>query len=809
MLNKKAVFLLSFLLVMPYLVSAESSTMTLTAAEHYIAYPGQTVQHHIDVTFTGDSDTTLKLELQSQYLAEMTGNGQELVFDNGETKRFLWTVTLPQSTNHGTDSINVTIIDTTDQSSQSLDVELKITEPSNLQFGNSQSSTFIVDPGIRTNVATNVTSNSTLLDNVTFHLETNSNWNWGWSMSEDSGLESQLHLDPDTMDFVRIWIDVPEVIDGAPLANQGPTFRLIGTSGLDGVRIAWDFTLEVRPYRNATIDAVESNVVVDPSGITQVDVHVRNTGNVPDTLAITLGNVVINNVDALQDNADRITSNGWTVALFNAFEDVALSPNETRIIEIGIQAPPETTGTISVDLILYPTNLPFRTVRDTATVNISWIRDFDHALEPVDCTYLQPNETCTGSINIQNIGNFIDAVSIQDVEAPTFVTDVSFQNDPFQIERFEETSFDAIQFRIESNATAYQQGTVEFNLRLNGGEVLQRYSIDVIVGPNVDWTFLDGASEIDSRDVVSFSVQLRNDGNLKDGLIVQLQSSHSTEMGFSPPEGAIIEGNASNPRTFELANLDRDSNFTLRGTAELPSDQASNGTLILDIVVRSIFDPQTEFVYSIEEEFLGKQWKNEGDEQSYSISEFFEDVTLIFKGWWLVLASIAVSAIVLNKAVRDRLQRKENEDLLRQINEQPQETQEDWLEKFNKPSSQQPVPVESPVMSADAFTKAFQSQSTPSAPALEPLAEPIRTAATTVLDHHDMSAQKAKMDQIASEIVEQGTVQPHVANDNLQPTTVATERTVRHDNPNLESSNQSTENIPLPIERQKEDEFDL
>ena len=93
------------------------------------------------------------------------------------------------------DSINVTIIDTTDQLSQSLDVELKITEPSNLQFGNSQSSTFIVDPGIRTNVATNVTSNSTLLDNVTFHLETNSNWNWGWSMSEVIGLESQLQLD--------------------------------------------------------------------------------------------------------------------------------------------------------------------------------------------------------------------------------------------------------------------------------------------------------------------------------------------------------------------------------------------------------------------------------------------------------------------------------------------------------------------------------------------------------------------------------------------------------------------------------------
>ncbi len=54
-------------------------------------------------------------------------------------------------------------------------------------------------------------------------------WNWGWTMAEENGLTSNLQLNPDTMDFVRIWVDVPQVIDGAPLANQGPTFRLIGS----------------------------------------------------------------------------------------------------------------------------------------------------------------------------------------------------------------------------------------------------------------------------------------------------------------------------------------------------------------------------------------------------------------------------------------------------------------------------------------------------------------------------------------------------------------------------------------------------
>lgn len=808
MLNRKAVVLLSVLLIMPCSVSAESSTMTLTPANQYIAYPGQTVQHQIDVTFTGNSGTTLKLQLQSQFLADMTGNGQELVFENGENKQFLWTVTLPPSTSYGTDTINVTIIDTSDQSSQSVDVVMKITEPSNLQFGNSQSSTFVVYPGIQTNVATNITSNSTLTDDVSFTLETDSEWDWGWSMTEVVGMESRLELKPDSMDFVRLWINVPEVIDGAPLANQGPTFRLIGTSGLDGVKIAWDFTLEVSAFRNASIDLVQSDVVVDPSGSARVDVQVRNTGNVPDTLAITLGNVQIDSVDSGQENSDRITSEGWTVALFNAFEDVFLNPNETRTVEIGVQAPPKTTGTISVDLILHPTNLPLRTVRETATVNISWIRDFNHNLEPVDCTYLQPNATCTGKINIQNIGNFVDAVVVQDIAAPNFVTDVEFQSEPFSLERFNTDTFHAIQFQIASNATAYQQGPVEFNLKLSGGEVLQRYSIDVIVGPNVAWSFLEGASEVDSRDVVSFAVQLRNDGNLEDGLIVQLQSSHSTEMGFSPPEGAIIEGDSTKPRTFELANLERGANFTLRGTADLPSDQVANGTLRLDIVVRSIFDPQTEFVYSINEEFLGKDWKSEQDPERYSISEFFEDVTLILKGWWLVLASIAVAALILNKAVRDRLERKEQEDLLKQIHEKPEETEEDWQAKFHRPSTQKPTIAESPAIPADAFTKAFQAQSTPSAPALEPLAEPIRSAATTVLDHHDISAQKAKMDQIAVEIVEQGTIQPHSANENLKPMGAVTERTVRHDNPNLNPLSDASEHVPLTLKK-NEEEFDL
>ncbi|CAI8352015.1 MAG: Uncharacterised protein [Candidatus Poseidoniaceae archaeon] len=809
MVQKRAVFLLVLLLVLPISAVADSSNIELMPAERYVAYPGQTVEQHIDVTYTGLDSTTLKLDLGTQFLSSISGNGQELVFDNGETKRFLWTISLPQATPYGMDSINITIVDLADQSSQATDVDLKITTPSIVYFGNTQSSTFVVDPGIRTNVATNVTSNATLADNLSFSIQTESSWNWGWNMAEMDGSTSQLLLGPDTMEFVRIWVDVPEVIDGAPLANQGPRFRLIGTSGLDGVSIAWDFTLEVSIFRNATIDAVQSNVVVDPDGNTRVDVTVRNTGNTPDTLAMTLSNLAVNGIASNEADSDRISSVGWTAALFNAFEDVFLMPNETRTVEIGVQAPAITSGTISVDLIIHPTNFPFRTVRETAIVNISWDRGFEHSLVPVDCTYLQPSATCSASVNLENLGNFDDAVTVELTSSASFVTDVFVGDSTFQLARYGEGTFEAIEFMINENATAYQQGTVEFDLNLRNGETFATYSIDVVVGPNVAWTFLDGVSEVDSRDVVSFAVQLRNDGNLEDGLIVQLQSSHSTDMGFAPPEGAIIDSDSIQPRTFEIGNLPRDSNFTLRGTAALPTDQASNGTLVLDIVVRSIFDPETEFSYTIEKEFLGKQWRADTKDNSYSFSEFVDDITLLAKGWWLVILSVTISAVILNKAVRDRIQRNEQDELLRQINKKPEEKEEDWMEKFNRPSNKQPVIAESPQMDSDSFKRAFQSQSNPSAPALEPMPESLRSAATTVLDHHDITSQRSTMDQIASDIVQHGVSKPHRDNEHLEPSAAISERTVRHENPDLTQTPETSPNVPLPTKEPVEDDFDL
>ena len=794
---------------MPYVVVADTDArVEITPMEHYVAYPGDTVQQYADVEYLGEGSTTLKLDLQFNVQASFSGNGQEIVFAPGETNRFLWTMTLPQSTSCVNETLGISIVDLSDNRTFYLNVTTQITTPSAIQFGNTQSSTFVIDPGITTNVATNITSNASLQDDVRFSIQTTSNWNWGWNMDDIHGEDSILTLSPNSMDFVRIWVEAPLVIDGAPLAYEGPTFILTGTSGLDYAVITWEFSLEITAYRNVSIDSVESNVTLDPGGNDRIDVIVRNTGNTPDTISMMLGNIVIDGVTKQLEKSDRLTIDGWTVALFNAKEDTILFPNETRTIQIGIEAPLQTSGTLTVDLFINPTNFPFRSVQKTAQTEIDWIRSVEENILPANCQYIQPGESCYATLEIENKGNYNDQFKIEVLSYPDFVSSVDLLMEIINIPRYGSATEEVLQINIDENATAYTQGKVEFQMTFEGGSVVNTYDIEVLIGPNVNWTFLDANSEVDSTETLSFSVRLRNVGNLNDGLIVQLRSSHSTDMGFNPPEGAIVEDGVEYPRTFEIESLPRDSNFTLRGTANVPTNQIANGTLVLDIVVRSVFDPETEFVYTIEYDFLGESWITDEEEDSYSFTEFASDMTDLFMAWWLVIAAVAIASIVLNKAVRDRIQRKEFEHLQKNLEQQEPEEEGDWLHKFERKESTAKEILESPQVSSEQFEAVFRASSKGPSQALEPLPEDVRNVATTVLDHHALEAQKAQIDEIAHAIQSDGIATQHLENQNLKPVQNVAERTIRHDTQNL-MSDRKVKETSFPPKSKQTDEFDL
>ena len=136
--------------------------------------------------------------------------------------------------------------DTSDQSTQSVDVELKITAPSNINFGNTQSSAFVVDPVF----VQTLQQTSPAMQRLQTRLRSQFKpirRKLGMDVDDVDGTNARLQLGPNTMDFVRIWVDVPDVIDGAPLANQGPTFRLVALD-LMARKLHGDFSLEVSSF---------------------------------------------------------------------------------------------------------------------------------------------------------------------------------------------------------------------------------------------------------------------------------------------------------------------------------------------------------------------------------------------------------------------------------------------------------------------------------------------------------------------------------------------------------------------------------
>ena len=132
----------------------------------------------------------------------------------------------------------------------------------------------------------NITNNATLEDVVTFNLYSQTGWNWGWTMNDTEGVNAFETLQINSVAYVFLWIDVPEVVDGMPLFGTGPRFQLSAVSGIDGAISRWSFDLLMQEFYNSSIDAIGEDAVVEPGGVERVSVDVRNNGNSPNYLCL-------------------------------------------------------------------------------------------------------------------------------------------------------------------------------------------------------------------------------------------------------------------------------------------------------------------------------------------------------------------------------------------------------------------------------------------------------------------------------------------------------------------------------------------
>jgi len=721
-------------------------------------------------------------------------------------QQYKFNVTAASNSAYGSAFITLNITTDIDSSYVTSQILVTIAPQSNLSFGISGVSSFTVEAGTRTSVAVNITNNALFDDNITYDIYSpSSEYNWGWTMNETVGNNAFETLVPGQLSYVTVWIDVPEVIDGAPLQGTGPQFTLKAVSGLDRDLIQWSFNLIFDSYRNASIDFAEPNLELAPGDNGRLEITLRNSGNVDSRMNLTM-QAIDENGDTISgfSKSDRFENDGWTVALFNGLEDQFLAPNESRTIEVGFQSPLQYSGSINVRFFVFAIGAYERTYSIDVGAEIVRERAGEASLATSGCNYLLPLQNCTSTITVTNLGNAIDYYSLEMLSSPEYV-ETNIPTSGIEIVSGFEKTFPEIIITAKNDSMAFDNGDVEIAVNFLNGEQFQIIKIPVKIAPLINWTFEDVVEEIDSKGRLSIAMTLRNNGNALDGLIVQLQSSHSTDMAFVPPFAAIVEEGVENPRSFEINDIPVGANFTLRAWVELPLEQQTNGTIWVNTTVRSKFSPEIEFLHISSTEYLGLPWQPEviEDQPIVDFAAIISTTWEVLKAWSLVIMSAFVASMILLKANTDRNIRKAEEavrnELLAKKNKAPEEVS-DWLEKFSQ-SSQQPELASSLHVQKEHFEQAFSTRAGVSQPATEPVEESLRDAAKTVLETHDTTIAKHGADSILEVIQEQGIATPHTGNETLEMKPNETKLTTRHDPQQILKESpvgQEVSSVPLP-----------
>lgn len=791
--------------------NTETNKLELTSDSDYVIHRGETIEATITVRNLGNSSTIITFSNSMPENISITNLPEQFTLTQNQIRQFRFFFSCDDEAPYEQQTAFVNITSELEPSVvYSSSYTLTIARNSSLSFGVVDDSEFIVDPGVRTNLAVNMTNNGQYEDDVTFSLSTNSGWQWGWNMDSVNDGKAIETFAPNELKFIRLWIDIPQVIDSSPLYLTGPRFSLTATSGLDGAASTWNFDLLMTDFSNVTLVGRGSDILVSPDSSNRLPITVRNSGNIENLMSIDLQIVDENNqpVSGIPV-ADRIEYNGWIVAIFGGFEDELLFPGDTRTFDVGFQSPNQNDGELNLRVKITPSGAASRAIYVDITSQIDWNRSYSVELNEYDCVLL-PAETCNPEFRVFNEGNYQDIVKISVSDTPSFVT-VQGTEVAREIPRNSYADINSFAISTKDGFNAYTNGIVTFEVMLEGKqESIMTIDVEVIIAPSINWSLQDLVAEEDALGRYNIAMTLKNDGNAADGIIVQLQCSHFTPMTLIPPTGSIIEDGVEFPRSFEINNIGYGSNFTVRAWAEIPTDQPSNGTMFLNITIRSSFAPDEPISFSSSVEFLGDQWQT-GSVASNE-DDFFakiETSIAVILAWKWVILSLLISGLFLRRAYNDRILRKQDAELLAGLaNSDATKQGDDWMRKFER-KEVAAVTLDSPSISADEFTAGFKRKSAGIKTPTAPVNEQLRNAAELVLDNHDKTAVMNAADELLDSITVEGINSPRIENNTLQTKQFTPSMTTRNDPQNLlgEKNKQQdyTKTVPLP----DEDDLDL
>ena len=735
------VVLLVLLSTLPMHHVSGSATQTLGCPETIPLLPGQPTT----VTLIQHDDDALDLEVWNTSEVQVQ-DINSTVADGIRT----WTMSLTASLTMGVGHVDLTA-NLTDGSSilDACTIDLWVRPASALVLGASGQSTFTVNEGVTTQVAVNLTNVGSEPEEVHFTLETTSDWAWGWTLNGVRIDDPNVTVQPNELVYIGAWIDVGLVgVDGQPLFGTGPSFTLSATSSFDGRGATWSFVLGMEEVKRVALDLQVPNMPVAPGTDERVEVVVTNRGNVPskvqlDLFALENDGTVVTGFEPI----DRFQRDGWTVALFGALPDVSIDPGASRTFEVGLLAPWTDEGRMDV-------RVRAKIGAATQTVDIAGEIDLQRAFEVEDitvrCPDLEVDQACEIRAKVRNAGTYDDVATIELAlnESSTGIVNMSVEQERVVLNHGQQREVLLARLSAHPDALAFGTATLDVNVGPEGQTLVHVKQLDLRIAPRVDWVFESISQEEDTRQRVSVTATLRNDGNVVDGLVVSMKASHGMEMGLIPPAGAEYEDDADPIRSFEVEGLPIGDNITLRAWFDLPSDEQVNGTVYVNLSVRSRYVPEQTFQETVIAPYLGVPWQEGASEQGFDLGVLAGQAWGLFQVTWHIVLAVGVATVILNRAVHRRAEQRA-ERANPTAEKRREETSEDWMAGFQTKQTA-PAPAQSPTVDAGAFEQAFRNRSTPSpAPAPAPPVA-LTEAASVVLDVRTSQAAVERLDALAA-----------------------------------------------------------
>ena len=791
-----------FVSTLPIVNAQIDENLSITTGPTSVIHRGETIELFITIQNQNDNNIIAYFDFEEDTDLTVSGLPNDFEFNQYQARQFKFQITCSSNAQFGFREITVNITNNIDSNFLfQANFSIEVVPYSQLEFGIQELSEFIVDPGIRTNLAVNITNNGQYQDNVTYEIQSSSNWQWGWSMNSTIGTSTYELLQPNQLAFVNFWIDVPEVINSTPLFMTGPTFSLVASSSLDYEIYTWSFVLKMKQFRNISVIDVGQDITLDPKANDAIPITIRNDGNIDNFVDLELELIdATGNVIDTQNTNNRIEYNGWIVALFGNVEEKNIPPEGSEIIDVAFQAPDSDSGEIRVRVTIIPLGAldKVRTVELSSSILLVQNSSLD--IISTDCQSLLPEETCNPKFRLYNTGNFEQTYTVEIEENLDFITSSNYVT-RYDVENNQYQDITDIYLTAVADSQALLTGTVNLNVKNDAGNIVATKSIDASIAPKVNWTIERFIQENDALGRLNIALTIKNLGNVDDGLIVQITSTHFTEMTLIPPDGAIFEQGVENPRTFEIDFVQQGANFTTRAWAVIPTDQKSNGTMYVNLSVQSKFLPDEPFIFTSKVDFLGINYQPKENEDTQSFASEFMEITIqILKGWFWVILSVIVSFFIIFKSMRDREIRNQNRILYDNNKTISEPQNDDWMAKFEQKNRPVEV-VNSPAMEAESFARIFKQKSGPVKPAIQQVDENLTKAASLVLDSHDKDSILKDADSLIQEISTSGINQPLEDNKALPLSKYNPDMTNRNDPNNLiqkSSERTAVKSVPLP-----------